>query len=476
MQAVFFDRAFKPVCGLGGKFLVKSLRWGLPGGAKEAILELESADLESELYRVLGSLRFGVDVCDDFGQVVWNGFVNEIEIVREAFSLRLNLDGFSNRVAVRFEDLKPSASWSREDSITDFVEDADSILDFGKKEWIGTLPNATPGQAAAAALTWLTEKAQFRKKVELIGNKIEKVILHCLGWWDTLDWVFYHQEEGFLGFLKEGKRERDFGNSSSYVKVAQKFVAPSGGLKVDEIWLRIAKTGEPLDNVIVEVVGESSGNPGLVVLSSGSITGETLTGGYNWMRFGMSSVNLSGFTNYWIVVRRSGSVGSVNFYSLQVDDGMGFAGGEVKTWNGSTWTVRNEDLNFALLGAEETTKQIERMVALGGQFLRGVRILDSSGVNALLWRELRSCCRDEIGKMLEVGTMAGKKLDAMVDGQRNLVVWERKENPEWKLDRNGRLWNLAGAEWNPGMDWVGAVAVTELGERVELREKLSDYF
>ncbi|MHB8132873.1 MAG: choice-of-anchor R domain-containing protein [Anaerolineaceae bacterium] len=469
MRALFYDRAFVPALGLDGLFSVQDLSWGLPGGAKTAVLEMESDHLESEMERVLGMLRFGVDICDDLGQVVWNGFVNEVEIWRGAVSLKLGLDGLANRVAVRYEDLKPRASWSKEDSISDFVEDSNSILDFGVKEWIGNLPNATPAQAAAAATTWLKEKVKIRKNVELIGNKNEKVVLHCVGWWESLGWIFYEQEAGFLGFLKEGKRERNFGNSSSTVKVAQKFIAPVVGFKVDEVWVRIAKTGEPLDNVIVEVVADSSANPGTGVLTSGLVAGSELTGGYNWVRFEMSNPNLTGGAGYWIVVRRSGAVEGINYYSVQVDDGMGFGDGDVKTWNGSVWTRQLEDLNFAMLGAEETTMQIERMAGVGGQFLNGVRILNESGVNSLLWRELRLSCKEEIEGMLAVGNLEGKKLDAMVDGQRNLVVWERKEEPEWKLDGDGKLWTLAGAKWNPGMDWLGGVAVTELGERVEIR-------
>ena len=65
---------------------------------------------------------------------------------------------------------------------------------------------------------------------------------------------------------------------------------------------------------------------------------------------------------------------------------------------------------------------------------------------------------------------AGKKLDAMVDARRNVVVWERKDDPEWRMDRNAELWTLAGSAWNAGMDWLGGQAVTELGKKVRLDE------
>ena len=55
--------------------------------------------------------------------------------------------------------------------------------------------------------------------------------------------------------------------------------------------------------------------------------------------------------------------------------------------------------------------------------------------------------------MLQVGAVDGRKLDAMVDAQRNMVVWRRKEVVEWRMDSRGRLRTLAGAAWVRG--WIG---------------------
>jgi len=148
----------------------------------------------------------------------------------------------------------------------------------------------------------------------------------------------------------------------------------------------------------------------------------------------------------------------------------GYAAGHLKVWNGSSWAVRKEDLNFAVLGSEETTEQIERMVGVGGQFLNEVRIQNGSGLEYLLWRELKLTCKEEIENLLQVGAVDGSKLDAMVDAERNLVVWRRKEVAEWRMDSRGQLRSLAGTEWNPGMDWLGGLAETEFGEVVRLEE------
>ena len=67
-----------------------------------------------------------------------------------------------------------------------------------------------------------------------------------------------------------------------------------------------------------------------------------------------------------------------------------------------------------------------------------------------------------------MGTAAGKKLDAMVDARQNVVVWEREGSPGWRIDSDSELKTVNGVEWSAGMDWIGVVAVTELGEEVRL--------
>lgn len=76
-----------------------------------------------------------------------------------------------------------------------------------------------------------------------------------------------------------------------------------------------------------------------------------------------------------LVVRRIGAVNSAIYYMLATDHAKGYTAGDLKTWNGSSWGARSEDLNFAVLGSEETREQIERMVGVGGQLLNEVRIM-----------------------------------------------------------------------------------------------------
>lgn len=470
MKAIFKDRDNKPLSTFDELFKVNHMRWSLPGGAEEATVAYLGKDVRDHLEQIYEGIGCGVDIVDDSGVVVWNGFVNEVEVQIGKVCMWSSLDQFANRVAIRYEDLKPSAPWSKEDGITEFVEDSIKVDQYFKKEWIGYLPNGTPAQALNAANTWLKDKVEIKKRLVLRENESIKVNYHLKGWWDSLDWIYYQQDAGFVGHLDEGKTVCEIGISSTLQKLAQKFVVPAGGIKTKEVWLRLSKKLEPTDNIIVDIVADSGGNPGSTVLASGFLGGTELTGGYNWKRFSVGVTNLAAGSAYWLVVRRYGALSGVNYFLVATDDARGYAAGEAKIWNGSSWVVRNEDLNFAVLGSEETTNQIERMVSVGGQFLNGVQIRDASGLEYLLWRELNLTCKEEIENLLRVGAVDGSKLDAMVDAERNVVVWKRKEVVEWKMDRRACLWSANGSKWMPGMDWLGGVAETEFGERVRLED------
>jgi hypothetical protein len=462
-QVVLLDREFRKYAALDGLLEVKDLSWGLPGGPKRAEMEL-AGKLENHLERVLDLLRFGVEVYCEHGEVIWGGYVHGVTLQKGVQRFTLSLDGYANRVAVRYESLSGRATWETAAAVSEFVEDSQGAAAFGQKEWIGHLPRATPAEALAAAASWLKEKGQFQKTIESGTIPEEKIIIDCRGWWETLAWKFYRQDGGFLGHLIEGKLESVFGRYSSAAKIGQKFLVPAGGLSTLEAWVRLGKTGEPLDQVVFEIVGDNGGVPGAVVLASGMVAGAELSGGLNWVGCVLSTAALAGGGVYWLVVRRSGALDANHYYGVQVDEGAGYANGELRGWNGSAWNLQAGDLGFAVLGGKETTEQIKLMAGVGGQYLNGVRVIDASGVQGRLWRPLERSCLEEITDLLNVGTASGKKLDAAVDGQRNLVIWERKGDPEWRMDENGKLWTLAGAEWGAWMDWIGGMAVTGWGE------------
>jgi hypothetical protein len=193
------------------------------------------------------------------------------------------------------------------------------------------------------------------------------------------------------------------------------------------LWAKVAKYGAPGDNFVLNIRSNSAGSPNTTLVSA-SVAGSTLTGDISWTRLQLSAgATLAASTTYWITAGRSGATDPNNYYRLAVDEGLAYTGGAFKMWNGGTWVNRtpDADMAFSINGQAETTEKIKVMAdtALGGgQFLRGVFVQDASGVNALQYRDGKERCLDEIKSLLDMGTSAGERLQALVTPERWLII------------------------------------------------------
>jgi len=413
LQVLMFDRSFRAV-ELAADLRVADLSWLESGSSDGCEITVGLRRGEVELDWILEWLRYGVKVVNGYGEGVWAGYVHEIQICAGGEVMAVSLEGMANRVAVRYKALGSRTAWAAEDAVTAFVEDGDSAAMYGEKEWIGVLSDARPEEALAAAWSWLENKAFPAVKVG--GEVTAGMRLGCRGWWDTLSWKYYQCEAGLVGDVAEGKAVLAFGQTTSNQKFGQKFLVGSDGLKVLEAWIKVGVTGTVADTLVVEIQGDAGGVPDGAAVSDGVIYGDEVSGGLNWKRAVMDGVALPAGV-YWVVVRRSGAVDGLNYYEIQVDEGAGYGDGELRLWNGSGWVLQAGDANFAVLGGEEVTAQIERVAAVGGQFLRGVRVLERSAVDGLLWKPLQRRCGEVIQDLLAAGG-----LSAVVDCEGWLVV------------------------------------------------------
>jgi len=111
---------------------------------------------------------------------------------------------------------------------------------------------------------------------------------------------------------------------------------------------------------------------------------------------------------------------------VQVDEGLGYAGGALRVWNGSGWIARtpDADLHFRVGGGQETTRQLKTLAAssVGGQFLQGVRMETGSGVYSSPFQDGSRTALQVISRLLAAGTWTGQQLSAVVTPQRWLKV------------------------------------------------------
>lgn len=244
------------------------------------------------------------------------------------------------------------------------------------------------------------------------------------------------------------------------IKVAQKFRLASGtGWTVTEASVPVRKVGSPADNLRVRIFSDSAGNPGSA-LATGTVAGNSLSTNLEWVSVSLGAgVALSAATDYWLVVDREGALDWDGFYGVGLESAKTYARGDLKIQlTDLSWATRDPDghLPFQLYATRETTTQIEEMLG-EAQFVSAVSVGVSSGVTERPYRAGDLTIREEVERLLGVGTSAGGGLVAAVDTSRVAGVSAEPTSGDldWLLAADGRLLHPMSRREEPGLLPVG---------------------
>ena len=131
-----------------------------------------------------------------------------------------------------------------------------------------------------------------------------------------------------------------------------------------------------------------------------------------------------------------------NYYTVSVDEGLGYTAGVLRLFNGSTRVARDPDadLLFKIEGVEETTTQIAAAIDAEGQYISGVDLASASGVRSSQYRDGDTTALQTIEALLADGTSAGKRLLATVTRDRVVKVYAEpaSDPPTLFLPADGR--------------------------------------
>lgn len=416
------SRGTQPVSGLD--WTVRELNWRAVGGPWSAVLEARAAEPGglARLRGLVDLLRCAAQVCDRSGSPAWWGYISAVEIHHHGASVRWDLAQMANRVAAAYWGLGP-VSYQGERLGTGFLDDLASQRIYGVKEQVYTLGASTLAEASAYRAAMLKQNALPRPQPSPQGEGLYARV-ECRGWWETLDWRFYADGRGRVGYLEIGGLARSVGAEPSCTQVAQMFTPGAESWRVSEIWLYCAAVGTPADTLEVSITPGTGGLPGAAALCRGTPT-TRLPGAFAWVRFTLDAQPvLQAGETYALVVRRTGPLDGLNYPAVRMDQRAGWPGGRALILNGG-WHEPDPacDLNFLVVGEEQTTTQLDRMVSAGGQFLNRRRIEPASGVYGRLYRDGSRRAREEIEELLRTGTASGTRLLANVDVRRDLRIY-----------------------------------------------------
>lgn len=447
----------RPVFLPGARLDVERLRWHSQGGPLDGVIAVQGAGQDPG--RLAQLLRCPVRVADPSGGPCWWGFVEAVEAPVPAGRAVIDLAEMANRVAVRYRDEAPGPGLSGWQWTTAWAEDSASVARYGRKERVLSLAEARPGEAEAlrdatlARVGWprwkveqksnrggaeSAEGAQRLREGERTEEREDKALLRVRGWWHSLDWVYYARAEGWQGVLGGGAGQPV--GIPTATRVAQPWTA-NGAWPLKDIWIKAARTGNPTDELVVELLAQVT--PTVVVLATcAGVPASALTGELGWVKCTLpAEYMLSAGGTYWLGARRSGAADAANYYRVTVDEGLG--SGTFSLWNGSAWVARAPDagLIYSLTGEEETSEQLRALLTQAGQFLEGCRVKDASGVKGRQYRAGGRRASQEAAELLALGAAGGAGLLGRVTAERAALI-EQMPDPgsvDWVLDGAGRL-------------------------------------
>jgi hypothetical protein len=168
----------------------------------------------------------------------------------------------------------------------------------------------------------------------------------------------------------------DLGDAAARTKIAQPFTPPITGA-AKGVAVRIQRTGAPsngTDNIRISLESDSSGDPsGTTVGSAVDIAWSALGTSFTTIWLDVNSPSLTGSSQYWLVLERTGSVNLSYYYQVEMLDTD--PSGKFKIYNGSSWSEHSAS---SLMFAVDTPSAIR-----AAQLLVKPESGDGSGVERL---------------------------------------------------------------------------------------------
>lgn len=466
MQPIFKARDFTDTAQPGLKFTVNALRWSDAGGPVEA--RITASGTVEELYRLTAMMRCPVDIYDDLGVWLWGGFVSEIQIGSGAYTYGAQIDSMANKIAVAYSYIEPGTNNVGTRKTTAFAQDDTSIAEYGTKEALISESGLSDTAATNKRDTALAEKFKPQGVLTWGASETSAEII-CRGWFDTLSWRLASWASVSGPGFSTNNADQSIGAGTAIMEAMQQITVGDQSINLLSLGIYGRKVGAPTDNLYIGVYAlDTSGNPTGSSLASVTFAGTALTTSNGWISGTITEYELAAGTTpaYAINVSRSGTADASNYYVWRVDTALGYTGGTMRTYGGTTWSAlaTPADATFQTTVNNKVygDNQIKDLVTQYGQFIV-YQVFETAAYSVPQLPSYRDGDTDTLTEVLAImnnGTNNGRRILATVDKDRR-VIWS--EEPASTtithyLKRDGTLTDSSGARVVPYMPPVGVWA------------------
>lgn len=146
------------------------------GGPESLTLKV---DPTADKWELLKLLRCPIEAIGDDGGKKWWGMVNYVGVPQGKNRIGRGLANMFNSVSIQYDT-----------GITTVALDAQSVAEFGEKQFFIDQSNGGLSDAEFKRNAYLQEHRYPKDEHELSGGEPE-IVIECVGWWDTLKWKYY---------------------------------------------------------------------------------------------------------------------------------------------------------------------------------------------------------------------------------------------------------------------------------------------
>ena len=442
-----------------------SLSWDAIGGPHEALLGLE--DDATGFANMQSLLGCGVEIYDPSDRLAWWGYVDRVSQPAGVTGLESSLEDLANRAAVRYRSLEPGKDFGAL-AQTAWKDDATSQAIFGVKEVLFEREELSEEQALLLRDMSLKRMAQPVSKL-LPSAKSSLRQVFCRGWFERMRWRQWPAHTDIMGHAPSQQGFQALGASLAQQSLAQSFTF-TDAVKVASVSLRIRKIGNPLDQIRFQLQTDALGQPsGTVraeaVLPASAIQSES----YAWVSvwFTAPCAVVAG-ERLWLVVKRDGAVSSTAYFSLGLDENLGFPGGQLLLLDASAgqWKTRvpDADLLFKLTALSDSVELMEKMVQASGCF-EGFSYEAGAGLSLPYISMAGVDCQQAFLHLLSLGTPDLGSLSVEVNSKHHLRVFPKPApaSPNFWLGQDGRIKTKVGKDHDSAWQAVGNWLSSETG-------------
>lgn len=281
-----------------------------------------------------------------------------------------------------------------------------------------------------------------------------------------------------------------------YGSILYQTFTPGHAMNCAQVALKVGMVGTPGDPLEVGVYVDSGAATPLTLLATAQLSPLLVKESAEWLWLTVAArPALTAGVTYGLRVARTGAVDTANYYTVEMVKDTSYAG-QCKAWSGSAWVGHPQAVTmpFRVWADEDTMAQIARLLTDYGQFFWGYDLATAaSGVRTNQYLDNDQSAREEIEKLLELGTSTGQRLLAKVTPERVVRIWAEPGavEPMARLRRDRKITHSGGGVRPAGQlpvgEWLavrsqaavalseGAVFVDEAEYNVESGELTLDF-